>query len=181
MDKHYIKLSKLITLALRHKPEALNLSMDKHGWVSVKELINHVSELYDFDMRMLEYIVANDNKQRFSFNEDKTKIRANQGHSIDVDVELEECTPPDVLYHGTGEKSTESISKSGLKPMSRLYVHLSSDANTALNVGSRHGTPVVYVVDTKSMVQDEIKFYKSKNNVWLTKYVHPKYLQRLYS
>ena len=114
-----------------------------------------------------------------SFNEDKTLIRANQGHSIPVDVELEEVQPPEFLYHGTGEKYTASINDQGLIPKSRLYVHLSSDVETAKKVGSRHGKPVVYTVDCAAMTADGYQFYLSANNVWLTKGVPAKYLSLL--
>ena len=129
-------------------------------------------------MALLEEIVATDEKQRYSFNEDKTLIRANQGHSVPVDVELEQVTPPEYLYHGTGEKYVASIEQHGLIPKSRLYVHLSSDFDTARKVGSRHGKPVVYRVSAAEMAHDGYIFYKSANGVWLTKEVPPKYFQR---
>ncbi len=170
------KTSKFISLILRHKPETIGISLDEHGWADVDELIAGISKSRPFSMKDLERIVINDNKQRYSFNEDKTKIRANQGHSIDVDVELQEMIPPDVLYHGTGEKSVSFIDKEGLKPMNRLYVHLSKDIETAIKVGSRHGRPVIYAVDCKAMIKDGYLFYLSKNGVWLTKSVPLGYL-----
>ena len=112
-------------------------------------------------------------------SEDHTLIRANQGHSIPVDVELREKTPPAVLYHGTGEKYAASIDLQGLIPKSRLYVHLSSDIETAMKVGSRHGKPVLYAVDCGTMARSGYKFYLSVNNVWLTKEVPAIYLQRI--
>lgn len=127
-------------------------------------------------MEILEEIVRTDNKQRYSFNDDKTFIRANQGHSIPVDVEPEEKIPPETLYHGTGEKYMDSILESGLIPKSRLYVHLSSDEKTAHTVGSRHGKPVILGVKSGEMHRDGYKFYLSVNNVWLTKTVPTKYL-----
>ena len=130
-------------------------------------------------METLEEIVRTDDKQRYSFNEDKTLIRANQGHSIYVDVELEEAVPPAVLYHGTGEKYVESIDRQGLIPKSRLYVHLSGDLETAVKVGSRHGKPVVYTVDCARMVRDGFKFYLSANHVWLTNVVPREYLGKV--
>ena len=122
-------------------------------------------------MERLEEIVRTDEKQRYSFNEDKTLIRANQGHSIPVNVELEQKTPPEFLYHGTGEKYTASIDTQGLIPKSRLYVHLSSDYDTAVKVGSRHGRPVVYTVTAGEMQRKGYPFYLSVNGVWLTKSV----------
>lgn len=118
--------------------------MDEHGWANVENLIAGIRKKGAFDMAMLEEIVRTDQKQRYSFNEDQTLIRANQGHSIPVDVELPVVMPPEYLYHGTARKYMESIGQSGLIPKSRLYVHLSGDMDTAVNVGSRHGKPVVY-------------------------------------
>ncbi len=129
-------------------------------------------------MDILEEIVSTDEKQRYSFNEDKTLIRANQGHSIQVDVELEETAPPEILWHGTGEKFVSSIDEQGLIPKSRLYVHLSKDVETATKVGSRHGKPVLFKVLASEMQKDGYKFYLSKNGVWLTKEVPVKYLEK---
>lgn len=168
-----------ISLILRHKPEVIGITLDKHGWAKVDELINGInaSGKYSIDMVMLEEIVRTDNKHRYSFNEDKTKIRANQGHSINVDVELKEAVPPEILYHGTGEKYVDSINTEGLKPKSRLYVHLSRDINTAVKVGKRHGKPVVYSVSAGKMQRNGYKFYLSENGVWLTKVVPFEFLK----
>ena len=179
IDMNDTKTSKFISLILRHKPETIGISLDEHGWANVDELISGIQKSRPFSMEDLERIVATDNKQRYSFNEDKSKIRANQGHSIDVDVELKEMTPPDVLYHGTGEKSVSFINKEGLKPMNRLYVHLSKDIETATKVGSRHGKSVIYQIDCKTMVDDGYTFYYSENGVWLTKSVPEAYLTLL--
>ena len=170
--------SKFISLILRHKPGAIGITLDEHGWADVRELIAGVSRTHPIDIDALERIVAEDEKQRYSFNEDKTLIRANQGHSIPVDVELEEVEPPEILYHGTGEKYVESIDKQGLLPKSRLYVHLSGDEETARKVGQRHGKPVIYIVYSGQMHGDGIVFYKSVNGVWLTKAVPVKYLEK---
>ncbi len=170
--------SKFISLILRHKPEAIGITLDEHGWANVDELIAGIAKTQPIDMTMLEQIVAEDEKQRYSFNEDKTLIRANQGHSIPVDVELEEKEPPEILYHGTGAKYVSSIDEQGLMPKSRLYVHLSSDEDTAKKVGQRHGKPVIYVVKSGKMFCDGYKFYKSVNGVWLTKEVPLSYLEK---
>ena len=170
--------SRYIALILRHKPETIDIKLDEHGWANVDELIKGVNKTHPLTMEMLERIVATDNKQRYSFNEDKSLIRANQGHSISVDVELKEVTPPETLYHGTGEKYVSSIDKLGLIAKSRLYVHLSTNVDTAINVGSRHGKPVVYTVDTRRMSADGYVFYISQNGVWLTKQVPVEYLQK---
>lgn len=170
--------SKYISLILRHKPEVIGISLDEHGWANVDELISGVAKTHKLDMDILEEIVRSDEKQRYSFNEDKTLIRANQGHSIPVDVELEEAVPPEKLWHGTGEKFVESIDEQGLIPKSRLYVHLSKDIDTAIKVGSRHGRPVVYGIKTLDMYNAGYKFFLSKNGVWLTKEVPVEYLEK---
>lgn len=170
--------SKFISLILRHKPEAIGITLDEHGWANVNELIEGISKTQPIDMATLEQIVEEDEKQRYSFNEDKTLIRANQGHSIPVDVELEEKEPPEFLYHGTGEKYVASIDVQGLIPKSRLYVHLSSDSDTAKKVGQRHGSPVIYVVNSGRMFRDGYTFYQSVNGVWLTKEVPLHYLDK---
>lgn len=169
--------SKYISLILRHKPDVIGITLDEHGWANVDELIAGVSKTHPINMDILEQIVAEDEKQRYSFNEDKTLIRANQGHSIPVDVELEEKEPPEILFHGTGEKYVDSINKSGLIPKSRLYVHLSSNEETAHKVGTRHGKPVIYKVKSKEMYQDGYKFFCSVNGVWLTKTVPVRYIE----
>ncbi len=167
------KIGVFISLILRHKPDVIGISLDEHGWANVQELINGINKTgkYSIDMTTLEEIVRTDNKQRYSFNEDRSKIRANQGHSINVDVELKAAVPPEILYHGTGEKYIDSINAEGLKPKSRLYVHLSKDVETALTVGSRHGKPVVYTVASGEMHRQGYTFYLSENGVWLTKKV----------
>ena len=175
--KSLTKISKFISLILRHKPETIGISLDSHGWADVNELIEGVAKQNKgFNMAMLEEIVRTDSKQRYSFNDNKTKIRANQGHSIKVDVELEEKEPPAILYHGTATRFLGSITKQGLLPMSRLYVHLSKDMETATKVGTRHGSPVILEVDAEKMYRDGYKFYLSDNGVWLTKEVPPIYL-----
>ncbi len=172
-------LSKFIALILRHKPESIGIELDEHGWANVNDLINGISKTHAIDMELLEKIVAEDDKTRYSFNEDHSLIRANQGHSIPVDVELEKKLPPDSLWHGTGEKYVSSIERMGLIPKSRLYVHLSADVDTARKVGSRHGTPVIYTIDTKRMASDGFDFFQSVNGVWLTKQVPVEYLCRI--
>lgn len=174
--KEQDNLSKYIALILRHKPDVIGITLDDHGWANVSELLKGINKTKNITMQMLEKIVNEDAKQRYSFNQDKTLIRANQGHYINVDVELDECVPPDILYHGTGIKYCSSINEQGLIPKSRLYVHLSKDIKTATNVGSRHGEPFIYQVMAKEMYNDGYKFYLSQNGVWLTKKVLVKYL-----
>ena len=182
-DKRKKNTSKFISLILRHRPEAISISLDEHGWADVKDLIDGINRSggHSLDMESLEEIVQTDEKQRYSFNEDHTLIRANQGHSIPVDVELEEKTPPDILWHGTGEKYVSSIDVQGLIPKGRLYVHLSSDIETAKKVGSRHGKPVIYEIDCRKMTKDGYSFYLSANQIWLTKTVPSVYLKKLHA
>lgn len=170
--------SKFLSLILRHKPETIGISLDEHGWANVDELISGIAGTRPMNMEMLEEIVKTDNKQRYSFNEDKTLIRANQGHSIPVDVELPIVIPPEYLWHGTGQKYVDSIDAQGLIPKSRLYVHLSADTDTALKVGQRHGKPAVYRVMSGKMSADGYIFYRSVNGVWLTKEVPVQYLEK---
>lgn len=169
-SKNYsVKKSRKLAKRLRHDSRD---HYDEHGWRSVEDLILH----HGFTMPLIEHIVATNNKQRFEFNEDKTKIRARQGHSVEVDVELKEAIPPDILYHGTAEENRDSIFLNGLEKRNRLHVHLSEDVDTAKKVGLRHGPPIVYAIDCKEMIKDGIRFLLSANNVWLTEYVAPKYL-----
>ncbi len=177
--KKLTSTSKLIALVLRHKPDEIGITLDEHGWANVSELIAGIAKTQPFDMALLEEIVSTDEKLRYSFNEDKTLIRANQGHSIPVDVELEEKLPPEFLYHGTGEKYTASIDTQGLIPKSRLYVHLSADYDTAVKVGSRHGKPVVYTITAGEMQKSGYAFYQSVNGVWLTKSVPVEFLSKV--
>ena len=180
-DKRIKSTSKFISLILRHKPEAIGILLDEHGWADVQELIvgGNRAGGHTLDPELLEEIVRTDEKQRYSFNEDHTLIRANQGHSIPVDVELEEKLPPDILWHGTGEKYVSSIDAQGLLPKSRLYVHLSPDTETARKVGSRHGKPVIYEIDCRKMTEDGYRFFLSANHIWLTKTVPARYLKKL--
>ena len=171
-------LSRYMSLILRHKPEVIGITLDEHGWASVNDLICGIEKNNPgFNMNILEQIVRTDSKRRYSFNDDKSLIRANQGHSVNVDVELKEKEPPEYLYHGTGEKYVKSINQDGLIPKSRLYVHLSKDIKTAENVGKRHGKEVVYRINSGQMYRDGYKFYLSENGIWLTKEVPIKYLE----
>lgn len=171
-------ISRFIALILRHKPETINITLDEHGWADTQQLIDGIKKQYaEFDMAALEQIVAEDNKQRYAFNDDKSKIRARQGHSVQVDVDLKEVVPPETLYHGTGLKYMESIMKQGLISKSRLYVHLSKDFATAKTVGARHGQPVVLLIDSQRMQEDGYKFYLSENGVYLTESVPLEYIK----
>lgn len=172
-------ISKYMCLILRHKPEAIGITLDEHGWANVDELIDGIrKDNPGFDLDHLYEIVETDSKGRYSFNEDKTLIRCNQGHSIPVDVELKEAKPPKQLWHGTGEKYVSAIDEQGLLHKNRLYVHLSTNEETAIKVGKRHGKPVLYTVNAEEMYQDGYKFFLSKNGVWLTDQVPVKYLDK---
>ena len=175
------ELSRYMCLILRHHPEVIGITLDEHGWADVEELIAGIAEKKNknFNREMLEEIVRTDDKQRYAFSEDRTKIRANQGHSIPVDVELEKKEPPEILYHGTGEKYVESIDATGLISKNRLYVHLSGDVETAENVGKRHGAPVIYRVHSGRMHRDGYEFFLSRKGVWLTKRVPVEYLEKV--
>ncbi|MEG1492034.1 MAG: RNA 2'-phosphotransferase [Oscillospiraceae bacterium] len=174
-----IKTSKFICMILRHKPEAIGITLDEHGWANVTELIERVSKKYPLTEEILQEIVQNDDKTCYSFSNDNTLIRANQGHSIPVDVELPQIEPPEFLFHGTGEKYVAPIEQMGLIPKSRLYVHLSVDTLTSTKVGTRHGKPVIYRIAAKRMSDDGFTFYCSVNGVWLTKAVPIEYMEKL--
>ncbi|MDX2216053.1 MAG: RNA 2'-phosphotransferase [Oculatellaceae cyanobacterium bins.114] len=181
MDKtRQTRISKYLSKHLRHTPEQLGLTLAIGGWVSVDELLSAcAAHQFPITRAELEKVVAANNKQRFSFDETKTRIRVNQGHSIDVDLELHSQIPPEVLYHGTGEQSVPAILQSGLLKMSRHHVHLSEDVETARKVGMRHGRPVVLAIAATTMHQDGLTFYCSDNGVWLVDEVPPQYLKIL--
>lgn len=170
--------SKLLSLVLRHKPEAIGLTLDSEGWANVTDLIQKINRNSEIEINFDELCqtVATSDKQRFAFNKNKTKIRANQGHSIDVNLNLVPVEPPKILYHGTGRKNVDSIFASGIDRRNRQHVHLSADTETATKVGGRHGKPVVLVVDSQKMHQDGYEFVLSKNGVWLTDNVPSKYI-----
>jgi putative RNA 2'-phosphotransferase len=177
-----VRISKYLSRHLRHAPDQLGLVLALGGWVNVDELLSACAAAqFPITQAELEAVVADNDKQRFSFDETHTRIRANQGHSVVVDLQLEPHTPPDVLYHGTGEKSLPMILQSGLLKMSRHHVHLSSDRETARKVGMRHGRPAILAVDTMAMQQAGFTFYRSENGVWLVDAVPPQYLEVLTS
>lgn len=165
-----IKKSKYISKLLRHDHE--DLIMDKNGWVSTKALMIRVG----INRAELDEIVNDNNKKRFEYSNDNLKIRARQGHSIEVDVELKQIIPPELLYHGTGYKLLNTIFIDGIKKMKRLHVHLSGDVETAINVGSRKGEACVLIINARQMHNDGHIFYLSNNGVYLTDYVPKMYL-----
>ncbi len=176
-DKQEIRISKFLSLVLRHKPETIGLRLDASGWTQTNELLEKLnSNDFEISIEDLKQVVANNDKKRFQFSKDYSKIRASQGHSLKVDLALEEKTPPDLLYHGTAEKNLASIKKQGLLKGQRHHVHLSSDAATARRVGMRYGKPVVLKVDSKRMIEEGVRFYQSANGVWLAEHVPPECL-----
>jgi len=169
-------ISKLLSMILRHKPEVIDIKLDAQGWAPVVSIVNGMKKIgKKVEISNILEIVRADAKGRYALKDNNTMIRANQGHSIKVDLGLVETTPPDVLYHGTIKKFFDIIKHEGLKPMKRHHVHLSGDEKTALAVGSRRGEPFLIYIDTKAMKNDNIKFYRSENGVWLTDFVDPKY------
>ena len=174
-----IRISKYMSLLLRHDPGKEGLDMDGHGWVSVKQLTAVLAKRFPgFTKETLDRVVAENNKKRYSYSEDGKYIRANQGHSIDVDVEMPAAEPPEILWHGTADRFAASIERQGLLPQSRRYVHLSKDRDTAYTVGKRHGRPVIYLVKSGEMYRDGYVFRISANGVWQTEHVPAKYLFR---
>jgi putative RNA 2'-phosphotransferase len=162
-------ISKFLSLILRHKPEEINLQLDENGWADTDELIkksNAHGMAIDFDL--LEEIVFTNDKKRFSFKDDLSKIRANQGHSVAIDLALTPTAPPEKLYHGTIAKFIDAIKINGLQKMSRQHVHLSKDIDTAKKVGARRGKPIILTINTMAMQQQGYLFYIAENGVWLT-------------
>lgn len=179
-EKENKRISKFLSFVLRHQPEFIGLELDSNGWADVNELLNKMnSNGFQVTNEMLDHIVATNNKKRFAFDESKLKIRASQGHSIEVELGLKETTPPAFLYHGTSEKSVESILASGIEKRDRQHVHLSGDTVTAKSVGGRRGKPKIFIVAAAQMKEDGFVFYLSENNVWLIDNVPARYLKLL--
>ena len=163
-----IKLGRFLSLVLRHSPSAAFLRLDENGYADVELLLLGCRRAgHSIDRETLERIVSENDKQRYCFNTDHTKIRANQGHSVSVNLELKAAIPPARLYHGTATRFLGSIRREGITRQSRQHVHLSADRETAATVGSRHGVPAILPIDTAAMVQDGYQFWLSENGVWL--------------
>lgn len=176
-EKQKKEIGKFLSLILRHSPETIQITLDENGWADTATLISHCGQHGKIVTQQdLEEIVLTNDKQRYAFNEDRTKIRANQGHSIDVDLALTTAVPPETLYHGTVSKFLDAIRQEGLRKMSRQHVHLSKDRTTAEKVGSRRGAPVILTIQSGAMHRDGIIFYLSENGVWLTDEVPAKYI-----
>jgi putative RNA 2'-phosphotransferase len=179
LNPDHIKTSKFLSLVLRHAPETIHVNMDKNGWVDIQELIANANMYKNLHLTIdiIKKAVETNDKQRFIISDDGKRIRASQGHSIEVDLELENRAPPDVLYHGTAIRFLDSIMKDGLKPMRRQYVHLSRTEEIAITVGRRHGEPIVLYIDAKTMYEAGYKFYLSENKVWLVDKVPIKHIK----
>ncbi|MBQ0152603.1 MAG: RNA 2'-phosphotransferase [Chryseobacterium sp.] len=173
------KVSKFLSLILRHQPETIQLKLDEQGWANVEELRSKSSKkgIY-FTLKELDEVVETNDKKRFIFNEDKTKIRANQGHSIDIDLALKPQQPPDYLYHGTADVNVASILEKGIEKRNRQHVHLSQDKETATKVGMRHGKPIILTIRTGKMHEEGTLFYLFENGVWLTDFVDAKCIEK---
>lgn len=176
-EKESIRLSKLLSLVLRHRPEQLGIKLNELGWTDVGFLLRQMnSKGMAVTPEVLQHVVDTNNKQRFAFNESKTKIRANQGHSVAVELGYAPQVPPPVLYHGTSTKNLQAIRATGLEKRKRHHVHLSADVATALQVGKRHGEPVVLQINAADMHWDGFQFFLSENKVWLTAHVPVQYI-----
>lgn len=172
-------IGKFLSLILRHEPSKIGITLDDNGWADVEELIYKCGKhKRSFTREELDEIVETNNKKRYAYSEDGTKIRASQGHSITVDLEFESQCPPPFLYHGTADRFLSAINSEGIKKMNRQHVHLSQDKETAINVGSRHGRVVVLTILAEKMYKEGIAFYLSANGVWLTDYIDPKYISK---
>jgi putative RNA 2'-phosphotransferase len=177
MDEQLTRFSKFVSLVLRHEPQKSGLTLDPHGWVAIDDLLASAERAgVRITRDQLEQVVAENDKQRFAISDDRLRIRARQGHSVSVDLELPPLTPPDRLYHGTVDRFITSIRQQGLIRGSRQHVHLSATLETAIIVGQRHGAPVILTVDSATMRHDGYLFYRSENGIWLTDAVPARYL-----
>ena len=172
MDKKFTQLSKYLSYILRHSPESIGITLAKEGWADIDELINNTDQ-YVLDRKLIDILVETNDKRRFSISQDGKYIKANQGHSIDIDLNLPPQTPPDLLFHGTAKRFLESILKDGLTKQKRHHVHLTESLEVAKSVGSRYGAPVILEIKTTPLLEKEYVFYRTENNVWLIENVPP--------
>ncbi|HIE02471.1 MAG TPA: RNA 2'-phosphotransferase [Thiotrichaceae bacterium] len=170
-----IKISKFLSYVLRHQPESIGLSLDKNGWASVADILKNAS--LPLSLEELKQVVENNDKQRFSFNDDLSLIKANQGHSVKIELAFQAITPPDTLYHGTAQHFLKSIQQQGITKGKRHHVHLSKDIQTASKVGKRHGQLVILAIEAKTMHETGYPFYLSDNGVYLVEEIPPRYFQ----
>ena len=179
MSKNHTEISKFLSYVLRHEPEAVGLSLDKDGWAVITDLILCAKQKgYLLDCDIIQAIVSNSDKKRFTISEDGLNIRAAQGHSTQkVNISYHEKAPPHILYHGTATRFLPVIREQGLLPMSRQYIHLSADEITAIQVGQRHGKPVVLKIKALTMYEQGFRFYFTDNGVWLTDTIPYQFIQ----
>ena len=178
-EKQITSISKFLSLVLRHKPETIGIELDQNGWTDVYTLLKKLNSYgIKLDNESLKQIVETNSKKRFAFNDTFDRIRASQGHSVEIELGYTSQKPPEILYHGTGEKSVQAILDTGLAKQSRQQVHLSADLETAIKVGQRHGKPFVFKVLAEQMFNDKFEFFISDNGVWLTDNVPTKYLKQ---
>jgi putative RNA 2'-phosphotransferase len=181
VSSQYTRVSKFLSFVLRHHPEAIGLTLDANGWVDINELIekaNYHNRANPLTRALIDEVVASNDKQRFAISEDGARIRANQGHSVGIDLQLKPMEPPEVLYHGTATRFLTGILKDGLQAQQRQYVHLSKDIQTATQVGQRYGKPVVLKIKARLMHGQGFMFYLSQNGVWLTDAVPAQYIEQ---
>jgi len=172
------RLSKFLSLILRHNPDKIGLTLDEHGWTEVSHLLERLAAHgKPITLSRLQEVVETNDKKRFTLSEDGTKIRANQGHSIEIDLGLSPVIPPELLHHGTASRFYDAICQEGLKPGNRQHVHLSDEKETAIKVGSRHGKPIIFQVKSGEMHRAGFSFYRSKNGIWLTEKVPAPFLE----
>ena len=177
MNNHLKTISKFLSLILRHRPEEIGLTLDAQGWANVDELLRLSNQRGTaLTRKLLIEVVETNDKQRFAFNGDRSYIRANQGHSISVDLALAPQTPPNILFHGTATRFLASIRTKGLVPGNRQHVHLSVDQQTATKVGQRHGHSIVLTIKAAALAQQGQQFYRSENGVWLTDHIPIDYI-----
>ncbi|PWU12390.1 MAG: RNA 2'-phosphotransferase [Verrucomicrobia bacterium] len=177
-EKELIRTSKFLSLILRHEPQRVGIRLEEAGWIPVGELLEAVNRHgAPLTLEELKYVVATNDKKRFAFSEDGTRIRASQGHSVEVDLQYEAQPPPELLYHGTPERFVASIRANGLNKGQRHHVHLSPDPETATKVGQRRGRPVVLTIRAGDMHRQGHVFYRSANGVWLVDYVPPQFIE----
>lgn len=178
-EKQITHISKFLSLVLRHQPETISIQLDQNGWTDINDLIEKANNYgVKFDRETLNHIVSTNSKKRFAFNDTFDKIRASQGHSVEIELGYTNQKPPEILFHGTAEKFVQSILDTGLEKGNRQQVHLSADIETAIKVGKRHGKPFLFKVHAEKMYNDNFEFFISDNGVWLTDNVPTKYLKQ---
>ncbi len=175
MGTKYTKLSKHLSYILRHRPDVIGLELDSQGWATIDDLVEKVTK-FNLTNDLLRVVVETNDKQRYRISDDGKRIKANQGHSIDIDLDLEPVQPPHVLYHGTADRFMDTIKADGLTKQNRHHVHLSESEPVAMTVGGRHGRPVIIIISARKMYEDGFQFYKTANNVWLVDHVPPEYM-----